>query len=194
MLLTYYAERGLLKPISSVWFQDKFYKYGKVKMKDKREESIGKLNELIKDMQFAMLTTNDGGVLRSRPMQTQDVEFDGDLWFFTSSDTHKAEEIERDSRVNVSYAAPDKNTYVSVSGTASIIKDREKIDEYWSDILKAWFPEGKDAPDLVLLKVSVEQAEYWDASSSYVAQALGFLKALATGEKADVGENEKINL
>ncbi len=163
-------------------------------MQDKREESIGKLNELIKDVQFAMLTTNDGGVLRSRPMQTQDFDFDGDLWFFTSSETHKAEEIERDSRVNVAYAAPNDNTYVSVSGTASIIKDQEKIDEYWNEALKAWFPEGKDAPDLVLLKVAVEQAEYWDAPSSTVAQALGFLKALATGEKADVGENEKINL
>lgn len=163
-------------------------------MQDKREESIGKLNELIKDVQFAMLTTNDGGVLRSRPMQTQDFDFDGDLWFFTSSNTHKAEEIERDSRVNVAYAAPNDNTYVSVSGTASIIKDQEKIDEYWNEALKAWFPEGKDAPDLVLLKVAVEQAEYWDAPSSTVAQALGFLKALATGEKADVGENEKIDL
>lgn len=163
-------------------------------MQDKREESIEKLNELIKDVQFAMLTTNDGGVLRSRPMQTQDFDFDGDLWFFTSSETHKAEEIERDSRVNVAYAAPNDNTYVSVSGTASIIKDQEKIDEYWNEALKAWFPEGKDAPDLVLLKVAVEQAEYWDAPSSTVAQALGFLKALATGEKADVGENEKITL
>lgn len=163
-------------------------------MQDKRQESIEKLNELIKDIQFAMLTTNDGGVLRSRPMQTQDFEFDGDLWFFTSSNTHKAEEIERDNRVNVAYAAPDDNTYVSVSGTASIIKDREKIDEYWNDALKAWFPEGKDAPDLVLLKVAVEQAEYWDAPSSTIAQTIGFLKALATGEKADVGENEKINL
>jgi general stress protein 26 len=163
-------------------------------MQDKREESIGKLNELIKDVQFAMLTTNDGGILRSRPMQTQDFDFDGDSWFFTSSNTHKAEEIERDSRVNVSYAAPDKNTYVSVSGTASIIKDQEKIDKYWSDVLKAWFPEGKDAPDLVLLKVAVEQVEYWDAPSSTIAQTIGFLKALATGEKADVGENEKITL
>ena len=164
-------------------------------MEDKRLESIKKLNELIKDIDFAMLTTNDGGVLRSRPMQTQEFEFDGDLWFFTSSNTHKAEEIERDNRVNLSYASPEDNSYVSVSGRASLVKDQEKIDELWSDIYKAWFPEGKDAPELVLLKVEVEQAEYWDAPSSMVAQALGFLKALATGESAnDIGDNEKINL
>ena len=163
-------------------------------MENKRRESIQKLNDLIDEIGFAMLTTIDEGVLRSRPMQTQDFEFDGDLWFFTSSKTHKAEEIEKDSRVNVSYASPATNTYVSVSGTAQIVKDKAKIDEYWNDILRAWFPEGKDSPDLVLLKVAVEQAEYWDSPSSSIMQIAGFVKALATGERADGGENRKINL
>lgn len=141
-----------------------------------------------------MLTTIDGGVLRSRPMQTQDFDFDGDLWFFTSSETHKTEEIIKDNRVNVSYAAPDDNTYISVSGTASIVKDREKIEELWTPVYKAWFPKGLDDPNLILLKVSVEQAEYWDSSSSAFVQIAGFLKAIATGERAEGGENEKINL
>jgi general stress protein 26 len=163
-------------------------------MENKRQESISKLNDLIEDIQFAMLTTIDGGSLRSRPMQRQDFEFDGDLWFFTSAKTHKAEEIERDNRVNVAYAAPDSNTYVSVSGTAKIVTDKAKIDEYWNDILKAWFPEGKDSPDLILLKVSVEQAEYWDAASSTIVQIAGFVKALVTGTRADGGENRKIDL
>jgi general stress protein 26 len=163
-------------------------------MENKRQESIQKLHDLIKDIDFAMLTTIDNGVLRSRPMQTQDFEFDGDLWFFTSSNTHKTEEIEKDNRVNVSYASPESNTYVSVSGTAEIVKDQAKIDEYWNDILRAWFPEGKDSPDLVLLKISVEQAEYWDSPSSTIVHIAGFIKALATGERADGGENKKINL
>ena len=163
-------------------------------MQDKRQESIGKLNELINDIQFVMLTTMDGGVLRSRPMQTQEFEFDGDLWFFTSLKTHKTEEIERDNRVNVAYAAPDDNTYVSVSGTASIVQDKAKIEELWNPILKAWFPEGLDDPNLCLLKVSVEQAEYWDSPSSTIVQIAGFVKALVTGQSAKGGENEKITL
>lgn len=163
-------------------------------MEDKRQESINKLNGLIKDVQTAMMTTIDHGVLRSRPMQTQDADFDGDLWFFTSTKTHKIEEIEKDNRVNVSYAALDSNTYVSVSGRASVVRDQDKIDEYWNEILRAWFPEGKDAPDLVLLRVEVEQAEYWDSSSSTLVQLAGFIKALATGERADGGDHEKIKL
>jgi general stress protein 26 len=164
-----------------------------------REEGIKKLNELIKEVKVAMLTTIDWGVLRSRPMQTQDFDFDGDLWFFTSSETHKTEEIEKDRRVNVSYAAPDSNTYVSVSGTAEILKDRAKIEELWTPIHKAWFPEGPDDPNLVLLKVTVDQAEYWDSPSSTIVQVAGFVKALVTGESADhqdgdTGTHGKVNL
>ena len=163
-------------------------------MEDKRQESIEKVNDLIKDVQIAMLTTIDGGTLRSRPMQTQEAEFDGDLWFFTSTDTHKTDEIEKDNRVNVAYASPADNTYVSVSGTASLVNDKEKIEELWNPILKAWFPKGLDDPTLILLKVSVEQAEYWDSASSTVVQVVGFVKALVTGERADGGDHGRVNL
>jgi general stress protein 26 len=164
-------------------------------MEDKRQEAIKKLNGLIEDINFAMLTTVDtDGVLRSRPMATQAAEFDGTLWFFTSDKTHKVEEIERDNRVNASYAAPEDNVYVSVSGTATIVKDRAKMEELWNPILKAWFPEGLDDPNICLLKVNVEQAEYWDSPSSTLVQIGGFVKALVTGQRADGGENEKINL
>lgn len=163
-------------------------------MQDTRQESVKKLGKLIEEIDFAMLTTMDGGVLRSRPMSTQDFEFDGNLWFYTSDTTHKVEEIEKDNRVNVSYAKPSDNVYVSVSGTADLVKDREKIEEYWNPILKAWFPKGLDDPHLALLKVKVEEAEYWDSSSSTLVQIAGFVKALVTGQSADGGENEKINL
>jgi len=160
-----------------------------------RAEAIEKLNDLINDIDFAMLTTVDtDGVLRSRPMSTQKTEFDGELWFFTSDKTHKVEEVERDNRVNASYAKPEDNVYVSVSGAASISKDRTKMEELWNPILKAWFPRGLDDPNICLLKVDVEQAEYWDSPSSTLVQIVGFVKALVTGQRADGGENEKINL
>lgn len=163
-------------------------------MENKQEEELEKLKSIIKDVEVAMLTTNDGGVLRSRPMQTQQAEFDGDLWFFTSSNTHKAEEIEKDNRVNVSYAAPADNSYVSISGTAEIVTDKAKMEELWSPILKAWFPKGLDEPDIILLKVNANQAEYWDSASSSLVQAFGLLKSLVTGERADGGEHAQISL
>ncbi len=161
-------------------------------MHHNKRESIEKLRELITGIDFCMLTTIDEGHLRSRPMSTQEFEFDGDLWFFTSDNTHKMSEIAKDARVNVAYSKPSDDQYVSVSGRAEMVKDRAKIEELWSPILKAWFPEGLDDPHLCLMKVSVEQAEYWDTPSGKIVQLIGFVKALATGQDAGYGENEKI--
>lgn len=161
-------------------------------MQQTRDESINTLKELIEDIDFAMLTTFSNNKLRSRPMSTQQVEFDGYLWFFTSDKTHKVEEIERDNRVNIAYSKPESNTYISVAGRAALVKDRNKIEELWNPILKAWFPEGLDDPTLALLKITVEEAEYWDSPSSTIVQVAGFIKALATGQQADGGEHGKV--
>jgi general stress protein 26 len=132
-----------------------------------RADAIKTLGALIKDIKFAMLTTvEDDGSLRSRPMATQQAEFDGDLWFFTGASSAKVGEVQRDRQVNVSYADTDGQRYVSVSGTAQLVRDRAKIKELWNPIFKAWFPDGLDDPDLALLKVAVERAEFWDSPSS----------------------------
>lgn len=163
-------------------------------MNNKRQEAIDKLRDLIQDIETAMLTTIDGGLLRSRPMVTQQTEFDGDLWFFTNVQTHKVAEIMKDSRVNVSYASPDSNTYVSISGTAEFSTDEDKMAELWNPLQRAWFPDGLEDSNLILLNVKVEQAEYWDTASNTFVQIAGFLKAITTGESATGGENEKITL
>lgn len=163
-------------------------------MHHENNESIEKLKEMLEGIDFCMLTTIDGGQLRSRPMSTQEFEFDGDLWFFTRDNTHKTDEIAKDPRVNVAYSKPDDNRYVSVSGTAELVKDRAKMEELWSPVLKAWFPDGLEDPHIALLKVAVEQAEYWDAPSSSIVQLFGMAKALATGTEMSYGENKKITL
>lgn len=160
-----------------------------------RTAAIAKLGEMIQGIRIAMLTTAmPDGTLRSRPMAAQQTEFDGDLWFFTEAASEKVHEIQDDQHVNLSYAAPDDNRYVSVSGRAAIVRDREKAEELWNPLFKAWFPRGLEDPNLALLKVSVEQAEYWDSPSSTVVHLAGFAKAMTTGQKYEPGDNEKINL
>lgn len=164
-------------------------------MASDRDDAIKKLGELIKDIRFAMLTTAEpNGTLRSRPMATQKQDFDGDLWFFTGASSAKVSEVQRDQHVNVSYAAPEDNRYVSVSGVARLVRDPAKIKELWNPALKAWFPDGTDDPDLALLHVEVREAEYWDSPSSTMVQIAGFLKAVATGQRIQGGENEKLTL
>ena len=157
-------------------------------------ENIKKLRDLIKDIKFSMLTTaEEDGTLRSRPMATQQVDADGYLWFFTYGGAPKVDEIKHDQHVNVSYAEPNEQKYVSVSGKAQLVRDRQKIEELWNPLYKAWFPQGLDEPDLALLKVSVDKAEYWDSPSSQVVRLVGFVKSVVTGERIDnLGENEKI--
>ena len=158
-------------------------------------DGISKLGEMIKDIKVAMLTTMEpDGTLRSRPMMVQEVEFDGDLWFFTAASSPKVQEAQQANRVNVSFAAPDDQRYVSLSGQASLVRDRRKIEELWNPLFKAWFPDGVDDPDLALLKVSVNQAEYWDSPSGKMVAIAGFVKALATGERMEGGENQKLDL
>lgn len=160
-----------------------------------RAEGIRKLAEMMKDIKVAMLTTVEpDGTLRSRPMMVQDVEFDGDLWFFTAAGSAKVQETRRSDEVNVSFASFDKQRYVSVSGRASLVRDRSKIEELWNPLFKAWFPDGLDDPDLALLKVNVDQAEYWDSPSGKMVALAGFVKALATGERIEGGDNQKLDL
>lgn len=162
---------------------------------EERQASIQKLNSLIKDIKFAMMTTVEAdGTLRSRPMATQQAPFDGDLYFFTYGNSPKVEEAQQHHNVNLSYANPDDNAYVSISGTAQLLRDRAKMEQLWNPIYKAWFPKGLDEPDIALLKVNVEQAEYWDSTNNKVVQLVGFVKALVTGTPAQGGENEKLNL
>jgi general stress protein 26 len=159
------------------------------------QENIKKLGELIKGIKFAMFTTRDeDGQLKSRPMVTQNADFSGELWFFTSIGSHKVDELKRYNQVNVAYSEPNDQRYISVSGRAEIVREQEKMAELWSDVYKAFFPKGLQDPDLCLLKVSVEEAEYWDSPSGALVQLVGFAKALLTGKRADdLGEHQRLH-
>lgn len=131
------------------------------------KDPVKKLRKLIRDSRVAMLTTvASDGTLRSRPMATPDGSFDGELWFITRFHSPKSDEIQENQRVNVTYASPKNDRYVSVSGTATLVRDPDKVKELWRGALKQWFPEGKRDPDLALLKVTVDRAEYWDANAN----------------------------
>ncbi|MBK1836465.1 pyridoxamine 5'-phosphate oxidase family protein [Azospirillum sp. YIM B02556] len=156
---------------------------------------VKKLWEMMKGIQVAMMTTlDDNGRLNSRPMATlSHAGFeDGTLWFFTRAHSEKVDEIDRHWRVNLAYSNPDKQDYVSVSGVAEVVRDRDKIRFLWRDIMSTWFPQGPDDPEVALLKVSVDQAEYWDSPSSTMVYAYGYVKAKLTGQSPDPGDNAKI--
>ena len=119
-------------------------------------------------------------------------EFDGVLWFFTKADAPKVDEVEQDQHVNLSYASPEKSKYVSVSGTAMLVRDKVKAKELWDPKYKAWFPKGLDDPELALLRVDVDQGRILGHPVEPVAHAIGLVKALATGKSYEPGDHEKV--
>ena len=160
------------------------------------QEAVAKIVALIKDIEFGMLTTTDAeGRLHSRPMSSnKQVDFDGDVWFFTYASTPKVYEIENKPYVNVAFSNPNSQTYVSLSGRAELVRDRAKLEELWKPELKAWFPKGLDEPDIALLKINPDQGEYWDTPSSVVSHALSFVKGVTSGNPAQLAKNEKVDL
>ena len=152
-----------------------------------------KLFDLIKDIKFAMFTTHKGqsGHLHSRPMTTQNKAIDEDdtLWFFMSRKGAPVSEFKGDDQVNVSYADPGKDTYVSVSGVAHVVDDLAKKQALWTKSADAWFHGGVNDPDLALVQVRIEHADYWDVKESKIVQLYRMAEASITGKPPKLGEH-----
>ncbi len=162
------------------------------------DEARDKVWHLIKDIRFALMAThieNGEDTLHARPMMALNKELnDGALWFFTGADSQKADEISANPNALLTYSDPHKQSYVSINGKAYVERDRAKIDELWTPAAKAWFPDGKEDPNLILIRFDVGEAEFWDAPNGTLVTAYGYVKALLTHETPKVGEVGKVEL
>lgn len=140
-------------------------------------DPVARLSELISGMEIAVLTTmSPDNSLHSCPMASHGVESPGVLWFLSGGNTDKVEAVKTIQRVNVSFADHVAQRYISVSGFCELVRDHVKTKEFWRDSYKSWCPRGLEDPNLVLMKVDVQQAEYWSATEGRMVQLLGFHK------------------
>jgi general stress protein 26 len=143
-----------------------------------REEAIRKIADLIGQVQVAMLTTTSShGILRSRPMVAQEQPFDGILWFLTSRSAAKAADVRDRRQVNVCYSSTERECYVSVSGMAMLVEDRERARSLWNEAYGPWFPKGLDDPELVLIRIEAQEAGYWDSQARRMTVVSGLQEA-----------------
>ncbi|MEV6269380.1 pyridoxamine 5'-phosphate oxidase family protein [Kribbella sp. NPDC051936] len=158
--------------------------------------SVATVAKLVERATICMFTTmTPDGQHVARPMAVQEVEFDGDLWFFAYAESAKVGEIGANPQVNVSFSNSKQSEWTSIAGRAEVIVDRAKADELWSAPLKAWFPDGPQTAGLVLLKVHADAAEYWSGPSSKVVRLLGAARAAVTRDPDKFpGENETVDL
>lgn len=147
---------------------------------------------MLQDERLGVLTTvAPDGTLIARPMALQEVEFDGDLWFFAERGSRKVAHVAAHPGVNV--AVGSGATWVSVAGTADVVEDVAKKRDLWSAAVGAWLTEGPESPQSVLLRVLAESAEYWDVPGGRVATLLSFVKSKVTGDRLE-GDNERVDL
>ena len=165
---------------------------------DNSTNSHAKLWDLIKDIKFGMFThRHSQGGLHSHPLTTQNKDLDENatIYYFVPFSGEVAQRVKADPMVNISYAHPGKDSYVSITGTASISQDRATIDRLWSKAAEAWFPKGPSDPDLALLAVRIDEAEYWDVTDSKMTQLFKMAKAAVTGEvPQNLGEHKEVKL
>ncbi|MBC7941133.1 MAG: pyridoxamine 5'-phosphate oxidase family protein [Chitinophagaceae bacterium] len=161
-------------------------------------ETRERLWALIKDIRFAMFTARHAnGHLHSRPMTTQNsaVDEDSSLWFFMSRKSETVSDLLQNPTVNVSYADPGSDSYVSVSGDAAVVNDMAKKQQLWSKMTQAWFPKGVDDPDLALVQVKITHADYWDVKESKIVQLFKMAKAAVTGKPpTGMGEHAEVQM
>ena len=143
---------------------------------------------------IAMLTTQDGDRLVSRPMAAYARPDEGRIYFLTRIETQKTEEIGRKAAVNLAFADQDDNTYISVTGDATTSQDRAKLNELWTREAEAWLPEGPDAPTTGLITVDPDDAVIWNSTDNSIVYGAKLIAALVTQSPPDPGQVSKVSL
>jgi general stress protein 26 len=159
------------------------------------KSELSRLYQMIEDIDTAMMTTRrPDGHLESRPMANQKPAAGADLWFVTSEQTAKLRDLDTDPHVNLAYYNQRTREWVSVSGIATLSRDREKIRQLHAPDWKIWFPDEGDVrhgtpddPRMVLIGVDVQFAVFLEIDKPKPVVLFEMVKGWATGEMPDVG-------
>lgn len=156
------------------------------------DEIREKVRDLIKDTRIAMVTSADGtGALVSRPMATQDVVPEGDIWFIAKAESDVADELRTESPVNVAYSGD--SSWVSVSGVAVVLRDEEKQKELWNTFTSSWFAGDATDPEVRLIRVTPQTAQYWDSPGG-TRTMLSMLTKAFSKSTPNAGETGTVNM
>lgn len=126
------------------------------------KNNLSDISSKMRKLDICMLTTQTSdGDLISRPMSNNgDVEYDGNSYFFTFEESHAVKDIKENPQISLNFEG-DKNLYISLSGKAKLITNKEKLKQHWLDELKQWFPQGIDTPGIVMIHVKAKRIKYW---------------------------------
>lgn len=155
--------------------------------------SIEQLRKMIKDVKYALLTTAaTDGSLHSRPLTTLDWDFDGVAWFLVPHDSRLASELTRSPDVNLAYASPEEDTFISLAGRAQVQQNPARARELWNRWAEMFFPDGPESPEVGVLRVEIRSAEYWTGPNDLIEKVTGAAKALVEKDPSGLGHHARI--
>jgi len=159
-------------------------------------DAVEKIREIAKDANICMFVTDLSSLpLAGRPMATQEVDEQGNIWFMSDRSSDKNRHIEDDDQVQLFYSHTNNYEYLSIFGRAEIVDDRSKIEKLWTPMAKTWFKEGKDDPNVSLIKVRPEDAYYWDTKNNKMVSLIKFaMGAIGITPKDDGGIEGKLKV
>jgi general stress protein 26 len=159
------------------------------------EDAVKKIKDFVDDIKFCMFCTSVTDMpFRTRPMSTLEVDEEGNLWFFSAKSSDKNDEIKDNDTVQLIYSKNSDVHFLTITGKATIVQDQAKKDELWNPIVKAYFPQGKDDPNLSLVKIKPEAAHYLDTINGKMITLFKMAASAVTGNQADVGVEGKLKV
>jgi general stress protein 26 len=157
-------------------------------------DSVERIWEMVSGMRSCMLVTRDRDLYRARPMGPIVKADENVIYFFSDSDAHKDDELAQDPRACLTFADEANNRYVSLSGEVRMTADKELKRRLWSLPMRSQIPEGPEHPSIILLAFIPQEGEYWDGPSSKLVVAFRMAAAIVSGRRAELGENQKVDL
>jgi general stress protein 26 len=150
-------------------------------------KAIEKMKELAEKAGSCFFSTGTkaAGSSGARPMSVQQIDDAGNLWFLSADDSHKNEELARDSSVTLYFQGSAHSDFLILHGAASISRDKTKIEELWEPVIKTWFTEGKDDPRITVTKVAPNDGYYWDTKHGTAVAGMKMLVGAAIGKTLD---------
>jgi len=159
---------------------------------DNREDLTGKkaverIRDVVKQTESCFFCTavSAGGSGATRPMSVQEVDDDGTLWFLSASDSHKNRELEKDPAVRLFFQGSEHAGFLTLTGTATVSRDRKRIKDLWKSVLKVWFTEGENDPRITVIGVRPTGGYYWDNKHGSAVAGIKMLVGAAIGKTLD---------
>jgi general stress protein 26 len=159
-----------------------------------QNDHIDRIWDIVEKVGVCMLTTQFAGGLRARPLEARPDRDAGLIFFVTDLHSAKEDEIAAAPDVGLVFIDAGDKAYLSITGRARVMRDRQKIKAAWRNTDAVWWPGGPDDRNVCLLQIEPLTAELWDGPASAVATAFEFAKAKLTGAEPDLGENRKVTV